>query len=106
MGILERLDAADRSFGVGVTPLRKAPSRSTRWIVSHPCLWGFVFATPWLLFWVARVAMGEAGLLWMLCPLPVVPMGYLQTVQWRRQVEQWDAEHPATADTSVQSSEL
>src|SRR4051794_22372499 len=105
MGILGRLDAADRSLGLGFRPLRKPPSRSTRWIVIHPWLWGFVYATPWILLWVARVAMGQAGVLWMLGPLPVVPIGYLQTVQWRRQVERWDTEHPAT-DESARSSEI
>jgi hypothetical protein len=94
MGLLNRLDEADRRLGFTSKPLWKPPSRVTRWAVMHRWSWAFVYATPWILFWSARVAMGEAGVAWMLCPLPVVPFGYLQAVQWRKQVDRWDLEHP------------
>lgn len=98
MGLLDRLDAVDRRFGFGWKPLTKAPSRVNRWLARHPWAWAFVYASPWILFWLIRVALGEAGILWLLAGLAPVPLGYAGAVRMRWQVEHWDSEHPAGAE--------
>jgi hypothetical protein len=100
MGSWDRLDAADRRVGLAPKPLRKPPSRVTRWVAAHPWLWACVYAAPWIVFWLVRLALGQAGIVWMLCPLTVVPFGYLQAVQTRRQLEQWETEHPVARENA------
>jgi hypothetical protein len=87
----------DRRFRLAWKPLRKAPSPLDRWLARHPWAWAFAYASPWILFWLIRIALGEAGILWLLAGLTPVPFGYGLAVRMRWQVENWDTEHPAEA---------
>ena len=88
--------AASSSYGVARPAAHHGPTAVAGGSLGGeaPLGWSLVYATPWIALWAVRVALGRAGIVWMLSALIPLPFGYLQTVRAKRHVERWERGTP------------
>ena len=96
MGLLDRLDAIDRRFGVGQGPGRP-PNRRARWIAKHPwragLLYGLVLLIPKIILDVAWDSSGQSLAAVAFSIVVSLLLGFLLAGMVRNAVVKWDREH-------------